>query len=274
MTKRMHTPLYVVSAMIGGACLFADTASNVQYVYNQTDTFLDSTILAVVAVAAGTAFALTAAFEAGRQRSYGVWGILVMAFLIGATFSLTATADRTNNQRLTALTKVWKADAQHENLLASWKYRRGKADAECSPAKGGIGRLCRDAEESAVQAKTDLEARRLELDVTAQAIHTYLPFVPVDIASKLAPMSLPIALFLLANALLAFGLGGKKVEPEFRIELTGKAADKDKATRYVKQYREQYGKAPNVIELRRAVGVSEGIARAAIRTRKRSKRAA
>lgn len=269
MTKRIHTPLYVVSAMIGGSCLFADTASNVQYVYNQTDTLLDSTILAVVAVAAGTAFALTAAFEAGRQRAYGVWLILVAAFLIGATFSLTATADRTNNQRLAALTKVWNADTQHASMFEDWRVRRRLADKECAPANGGRGPQCAMAEDRAHEARKELEARRLELDVTAQAIHAYLPFIPVPIAAKLAPMSLPVALFLLANALLAFGLGGKKVEPEFTIELSGKAAQVDKAKRYVKQYRQQYGKAPNVVELRRAVGVSEGIARAAIRTRKR-----
>lgn len=273
MTKRTHTPLYVVSAMIGGSCLFADTASNVQYVYNQTETMLDSTILAVVTVAAGTAFALTAAFEAGRQRSYGVWLFLILAFCLGATFSLTATADRTNNQRLAALTKVWTADPQHQSLYQDWRKRRARADDECAPKRGGRGKLCESEELRAVEARTELEHRRMELDVTAQAIHAYMPFVPVDIASKLAPMSLPVALFLLANALLAFGLGGKKVEPEFVIQLTGRAADEDKAKRYVKQYKDQYGKAPNVIELRRAVGVSEGVARKAIRARGRRRAA-
>lgn len=270
MSKRIHTPLYVVTAMIGGSCLFADTASNVQYVYNQTETMLDSTILAVVTVAAGTAFALTAAFEAGRNRAFGLWLFLVMAFGLGAAFSLTATADRTNNQRLVALTKVWNADTQHQTLFEDWRLRRRLADKECSPAKGGRGPQCAMAEDRAHEARRELEERRLALDVTAQAIHSYLPFISVEIASKLSPMTLPVALFLLANALLAFGLGGKKVEPEFDVSLTGRAADEDKARRYTKAFREQHGRAPNVIELRRATGVSEGIARKAVRSRRRA----
>jgi hypothetical protein len=253
--NRKIDPLHVIAGIAGILAVSADTGSNVEYIYGQTGNLLDSSVAAVLAVAFGTALALSAAFSAFRNRDIITGFFLVCAFVVGATFSLTATADRTTNQRAGSLHKTWEKDIQHSNLFEDWRLRRRVADKECSPTKGGRGNLCEQAETRAHEAKAELEARRLELDATAQAIHKAIPAIKPELAQIIAPLSLPVALFLLGNALLAFGIGGRRVKPEFEVQLTGRAADEAKADRFIAAFEAAHGRRPKPQEVVNGIGI-------------------
>jgi len=243
-----------------------DVVSNVDFMYASTGKLFDSSIAAVVAVALGTAFALTASLAALRQRAVVAAIMLFFGFLLGAGFSLSATLDRVATQRDVALAKVWTSDPEIASLQGSLMTLRAQTAAECGTGVGDKCRKLREALESETAAiGPQIAARQAKLDSMGQRIAAMLPFLSVEQASMYQPVLLPIALFVLANWLLAFGLSGAPVIPEFDIRLSGRAEQEERAKRYVTQYKGQFNRAPNVVELRRALQVSEGIAKKALK---------
>jgi len=243
-----------------------DVVSNVDFMYASTNNLFDSSIAAVVAVALGTAFALTASLTAFRQRMFVAGIMLLLGFALGAGFSLSATLDRVATQRDAALTKVWANDPELVALKESLADLRARKTQECATGDGPKCKALTDAAaDEAIKMQPLIAAREAKLDSMGQRIAAMLPFMTVEQASMYQPVLLPVALFVLANWLLAFGLSGAPVVPEFDIQLTGRAEQEERAKRYVTQYRSQFNRAPNVVELRKALQVSEGIAKKAIK---------
>lgn len=266
MTKREHRPLHVVCASVGALCMGVDVVSNVDFMYASTGKLFDSSIAAVVAVALGTAFALTASLAALRQRAIVAAIMLFFGFLLGAGFSLSATLDRVATQRDVALAKVWDNDPELAAMKESLADLRQRKMQECATGDGPKCKALTDAVEiEAVKSAPLIAAREARLDSMGQRIAAMIPALTVEQASMYQPVLLPVALFVLANWLLAFGLSGAPVIPEFDIRLTGRAEQEERAKRYVTQYKGQFNRAPNVVELRRALQVSEGIAKKALK---------
>lgn len=258
--KREYTFKHGVAASLGAGCLIVETWMNAQELHERVNNWADSSILAGVAVCFGAAFALAAAAAAWHQRAFVKALFLLTAFLIGAAFQGATTLDRIGTQRDAKLSQVWKADSRWVQLDKIERDMRYEASRECSkvgPSGRSRGPRCDAVENEAEVAKRLRLERESELDSLGQRIAAMIPLLTVRQASLYVPCLLPVALFLLANALLAFGLDGREIEPEFSFELKGRAADTARARRFIEGYVATNGRNPTIADVAQATGVKD-----------------
>lgn len=259
MTKRVLTPLHVVAASTGVFITATEIASNTEHMMHQTGTLFDPAVAAAVAVSIGVTITLACAIQAFRQWNVltGTW--LFLAFALGAGYTLSTTFDRVATARDRAMAKVWASDPQHQEIFAIYQRVAQKVALECG---AGNGPRCEANRASMVQATSTLYMRRGELDSMGKRFAALTGNrVSVDTASSFQPMLMPVALFLMGAFLVAFGIGGQRVPPEFDTGLTGRAAIEGKTKRFVAAFRAEHGRDPKPTEIARAIGVTSTQAR-------------
>lgn len=254
---RQHSTLHVTAAIFGGVCLAVEVFSNVEHHLHMTGSLLDATVLATIAVSVATAVSLAVAIAAIRQRAIITGLALLLGFGVGAGFSLTTTLDRVATQRDAAMSAKLDANAAYKAKVSELGGIDRMATSECMTGEGPRCSFLR-AEHKRLE---DEIARLVELsDSLGVRLSAALGIRPAA-ASLYQPFLLPLALFVFANWLLAFGIDGEKVPAEFDTGLKGRAALDAKAERFADVFQAQHGRAPKSIELEHALGISVAVAR-------------
>ena len=257
--KRTYTPTHMMAATAGAACLASEIYANCQYTYSQAGSWSDPALCATVVISVSGACALSVAFAALRQCevfSTLVGAARVLAFGVAALFSLSTTFERTTAQRDTMITKRLSASPEYGELRSESGGLRRQQVSECLT---GEGPRCSYYNKRIGQIEYRLSEIKSEADSSGMRIAEMLELDPGWV-SRWQPTLLPIALFLFANFLVAFGLDGCSVEPEFVIEESGQAAGDARASRYAETFRSQYGRAPRPIEYINTLGVTPAVA--------------
>lgn len=264
MVKTVYPPFWVGAIMAGLSLVLVDVYSNVQFMMEQSiNGFLDSNVIGVICLALGTAIALPAAARAARTKHIVLAFGLLIGFLIGAAFSLTATLDRVASQRDAKLGAIWKADDLMRSLVEEHKRLNYAASRECAT---GRGKRCAAAEEEVGVSKNKIAQREAELDSMGRRISGLTNGrITVHAASLFQPNLMPLGLFLLGNLLIAFGAAGVRVKPEFDVGLTGRDAVQAKAARYIAEYEAVHGKRPPPSAISATCKVSKTVAQTALR---------
>lgn len=279
MTKmtRVHTPLHYVIGSIGLLCLFVEIGSNVDHTAKQAGTIYDAAAFAAIAVSIGVAFALAGAmdaFEDWRKLSSWVNGSALFAcYLVGAAYTLTTTFERTSSLRDQSMSRTWKNDKQHEELVSLYSkvsYMAARTCGEQKDRKNG-SKACTDIRNEVEIAQERLDQRRGELDPMGKRV-AWLSMGTLDVATagNIQPLFLPIALFLMGSFFIAYGVKGRMIPAEFTTELSGMAAKEDKARRFISAYLADNGALPTVTQVCKVAGVSMPTARKYIKAMRKS----
>ena len=203
--------------------------------------------------------------------------MLLIGYFAAVTFSLSATLDRVASQRDVKMERIWSADPEIQRLvkvrdrmeyMATREATEGKRDRRgrvISPAGKGAAYDAAFAE--AKIAKDLIAKRKSELDSLGKRISAMTGgYVTIEQASVYQPCILPVALLILGQWLVAFGLSGRKVKPEFDVSLTGRAADHDKVLRFTRQFQATHQRQPTPSEVRAALGMTATKARRHLRS--------
>lgn len=259
MTTREHTPLHVSAAILGGTCLLVSVWANVDHLKTQAGSYLDPTIAAIFAVTIANAVMLASAMAAFRAWNIVNGIALVLGFLVGSAFEVTTTLERVALMRDQAQIE---READDRILQALVSEHSGLVKMRQTECVGGFGPRCGYLDTEEYRTKMAIKSRRSELDSGGQRIAAYLGgTVTPQQASLYQPGLLPIALFLGANFLFAFGIGGQTKPPEFNVGLTGRAALNAKAERFADQFQATHGRMPQSREIEQALGVTVNVAR-------------
>lgn len=256
-----YTAFHVLSATAGLGILAVDVGTNVDHMYHQTGTLWDSSIAAVIAVGLGTALSLTACHVAIRAWKPVTAGFLLVAFILGAAYSLTATLDRVATLRDQSLERIWLADSELVLLRHERDRARRDANDECSVKRGGRGEKCGKAEEQLKAVTARVTEREDALNPLGKRLATLIPGITVRDASLFQPLLLPAALFMLGNWLLAFGMAGQKPKAEFGTSLSRRDELEARAQRFAMSFEAAHGRKPKVIEFRDNLNVSAAVAK-------------
>ena len=262
--NRVHSPLHICAASVGVLCVLVELLSNTQHIHHMVQSYADPAVLAAVATSIGVTIALTCAMAAFRQWHVVNGSMLLVTFLLGAAYTLSTTLDRTSSARDAALAKVWASDQTHEELRQLLRRVTYAAARSCA-GSGAKSKACLDATPEIDVAKRRIEERRGELDAMGRRLAAIVPGITPAQASLYQPMLLPVTLFLMGSFLLAFGINGKTVQPEFKVELCGRDALLDKARRFTAEFKAKNGRSPKIAEVSKALGVTEFVSRGLLR---------
>jgi hypothetical protein len=257
--KRTWTSLHIVALVVGGYIVATEIGSNVEHIIHGTGSFYNPAVFTAIGVSIGTVFAFTMAMDALEDwKKLSSWVNatgLAAAFLFGTAFTLTTTLDRTATARDSLLSKKWKEDDEMANLAKMYQNISLQSTQECG---SGRGKKCDalSAERSSIEQR--ILAKQEDLDSMGKRIHKLTGgMISVSAASIFQPMFMPIAMFLMGTFMVAYGVKGKFVKPEFDIQtLTGMDSKEDKAKRYIEKYRAAKGSAPTIMQVKTVAEVS------------------
>lgn len=259
--QTQYTPFHILAATAGLGILAVEIGTNIDHQYHQTGTLWDSSIAAVIAVGLGTALALTACHRSLRAWKPVTAGFLLVAFTLGAAFSLTATLDRVATLRDQSLERVWSADPELTLLRIERDQARRDANTECSVKRGGRGEKCEKAEAQLKAVTARVTEREDALNPLGKRLAALIPWITVREASVFQPLLLPVALFMLGNWLLAFGMAGQKPKAEFGTALSRRDELEARAQRFALSFQATHGRLPKAIEVRDNLRVSSAVAK-------------
>ena len=235
--KREHTMFHITAGLFGQVAIMADAGSNVEFMYQQTGTLFDTNVLIVVVIAMCNAIALAAAIKAFQQGDRIVPIALALGFFCASVFSLSATYNRVATASHATAQVILNNDDEYKALYLIYQSAVRDAGLECSPGRGGRGDNCEKAEIAVTALKEKLDRRADKLVVK-------LPGLSSEVTAMLPNLMAPLALYIFANCLVAFGLNGRIVRPEFELAAPDKPIDK--ARRFVVNYIEANGCKPSV----------------------------
>ena len=262
MTTRIYPPLYLAASATGIWCTASEAWSNVDYIAKQVPSLLDPAVACVVAMSAGVVIALSCAIEAFRNRHVFVGSCLFLAFAGGVGFTVSTTLDRVASTRDASLAKVWAADPQMKELTELRAKVVYMSSRECGT---GRGQKCDAISQEVKIADQRIAARQGELDAMGKRIAALIPGIEPAQASMFQPMLLPVSLFLMGSFLVAFGVNGKRIEPKFRVQLTGRDALVEQARQFAREFQSTYKRQPKAMDVSKALSVSDFVARGLIR---------
>lgn len=252
MMKREYTSLHVMAQIIGMTHVLTDAGSNVEFMWRQLGTIWDTNLLMVIVVAIGGAFALSVVIKSWQQKDYVLALWVFLGFCFASIFSLSATYNRVATTSQVAAQEILKNDEEYKSLYLIYQSAVRDAGIECSPGRGGRGDNCEKAETAVTALKKKLKVRKGELDVNFAGV-----------SGDLTMLALPLALWVLGNGLLAFGINGRKIPPEFVLDKPD--TPQEKARRFVLEYVSTNGKTPTLKLVMERTGVSVHYARKAIK---------
>jgi len=226
-----------MAQIIGMTHVLTDAGSNVEFMWRQLGTIWDTNLLMVIVVAIGGAFALSVVIKSWQQKDYVLALWVFLGFCFASIFSLSATYNRVATTSQVAAQEILKNDEEYKSLYLIYQSAVRDAGIECSPGRGGRGDNCEKAEIAVTALKEKLDRRADKLVVK-------LPGLSSEVTAMLPNLMAPLALYIFANCLVAFGLNGRIVRPEF--ELTAPEKPIDKARRFVVNYIETNGCKPSV----------------------------
>lgn len=262
MTRR-YTYLHCAASVVGLYIFLTDTSSNIQWMYDQIGTLLDSDIAVVLAVAIGGVTFMAVSTRCWQERQYASSLMFALAWLICTVFSFTATADRMASRYHAKHEKLAAVHAEHASKREAVQKARKGVDTWCGQWGSRARTLCnaykanlREAESAYDPSKLAPPAFALGVTIskiTGGAISTS----QVDLYQ---PLLAPIAL-LFAGLLLAWGVNGQVVEPEFSFEASSKASLEAKLKRFWVGFEAEHGRHPTVAEMTSNTGIEEGTCR-------------
>lgn len=255
--ERVFHPIHYIAGFVALALMGVDIYTNLEFIHEQTKSWSDSSVFAVVAIALAAPLVLTVSFKALKAGQVMTGLMLLGAYVAAAGFSLSATLGRVSAQYDTLQAARWEKDKPMTDLVELYKRVQYVAARECA---SGRGEKCDKIEGEVKVAKLRIEQRQLELDSLAQRLSAALPFISVKQAAMYQPWLLPLSLFFMSHWLLVFATQGYRKPKEFNVELTGHAAVQARVHRFVDQYRATNGKVPTTAEIARGTGVSHYIA--------------
>jgi len=258
--KRKWTALHVVGILIGGYIVVTEVISNVEHIVTGTGSIYNPAVFTSIGVSVGTVFAFSMAINALEEwRKVSSWIIaagLITAFLFGAAFTLSTTLDRTATARDNQLTKIWQSDEQLKTLQKSQNGLSVQSSKECAT---GRGRRCEDITLELSMLQEKIQKRQSELDSMGKRFAMATGHVvSAESMSIVQPMFMPISMFLMGIFMVAYGMKGRVVPPEFHqdIQLEGKELKEDKALRFIRQFGEKNGRPPTVKQVMNVTSVS------------------
>lgn len=258
--KRKWTALHIAGIVIGGYVVLTEIISNVEHIIQGTGSYYNPAVFLVIGVSVGTVFAFSMAMNALEEwRKLSSWinaiGLFV-AFFFGAAFTLSTTLDRTATARDNQLVKVWQSDEQLNTYVKTHSSLSAQASKECAT---GRGRRCEDITQEIVLLNEKIKNRRSELDSMGKRIAMVMGgAISAETMSIIQPMFMPISMFLMGIFMVAYGLKGRLVAPEFQqaIELKGKELKEDTALRFIREYKQKNGRCPTVKQVMTVAQVS------------------
>jgi len=262
MTRTSYSAIHYVAASVGISCTLVECFSNVEHIFRQTGTLHDPAVAAALVTSIGVVIALSCSLVAFRQMHVINGTMLLCAFGLGAAFTLSTTLDRVASARDATLSAKWKADPQHQELVALHSKVSYLAARECGTGRGA---KCDAIAQEVRIAEQRLEARRGELDSLGKRLAALVPGVTASGASLYQPMLLPLTLFLLGSWLTAFGVSGRQTVAEFHVKQVGRPALVERANRFAREFRAAHRRLPSAAEVEQALGVSTFVARGLLR---------
>jgi hypothetical protein len=263
---RVKKPIHYIALCVGGLAAFVEGLSNVDHIQKAVGTLYDPGVFAAAVTSLGAAVLLAFSIKAFNQRHFIVGLGLVATLIVTAAYTMSTTLVRTSEVRHNSLVKAYKADMQWQTLAENVKALSNRANSECSL---GAGPKCEANRSAMYLAMTKLQSREIELDSMGNQVKFMLGLsgvnVSVDVAGRIQPMFLPLALFLLGMIAIAFGENGEWVEPEFKTDLQGAKAEVAKAKRFIEAYKSSNGIVPSPSDIAKVVNISEFRARAILK---------
>jgi len=256
--KRKWSTLHIIALLVGGYILITEIFSNVEHIVHGTKSLYNPAVFTAIGVSIGTVFAFAMAMDALEDwKKLSSWvnatGLMI-AFLFGTAFTLSTTLDRTATARDSQLTSVWKNDPEMNSLMNIFHKVSYQSARECG---SGRGQKCEAISAEVKIAQTRIEQRRASLDSMGKRISAATGgLIDAETASIYQPMFMPIAMFLMGTFMIAYGMKGRLVKPEFNLGLTGMAAKEDKARRFINEFRTINNSLPSVAEIKTIAGVS------------------
>lgn len=272
-------PIHYSAIAVGVCAATVEGYSNIEHIHSAVNNYTDPSIFAAAITSVGAAVLLAFAIKSFKRMNVagafiGVGLILTLAFT--AAYTMSTTLDRTSAVRLQKLTKIAEGDVKYQEMLKIYKAIASRTVEECGK---GVGERCRNNKSGLAATENDMRNRLSELDTMGQQVRWMMSSIGIDTdvetAGKIAPMFLPVALFLLGMFCIAFGEKGSWVEPEKPEfddnEITSNnTVEKEKAVRFVREYAARNNKYPPPAAVRQVIGCNNYHARKYIRMARRA----
>ena len=257
MKRKWHT-LHIIALVVGGYIIATEIFSNVEHIVHGTKSLFNPAVFTAIGVSIGTVFAFTMAMDSLEEwKKLSSWVNatgLIVACLFGTAFTLSTTLDRTATARDSQLASLWKNDSELNSLMDILHKVSYQSARECG---SGRGQKCEAILAEVKITQTRIDKKRASLDSMGMRISALSGgMIDAKTASIYQPMFMPIAMFLMGIFMIAYGMKGRMVKPEFNLGLTGMAAKEDKARRFINEFRTTNNSLPSVAEIKTIAGVS------------------
>lgn len=257
MKRKWHT-LHIIALVVGGYIIATEIFSNVEHIIHGTKSLFNPAVFTAIGVSIGTVFAFTMAMDSLEEwKKLSSWvnaSGLMVSFIFGTAFTLSTTLDRTATARDSQLAAIWKNDSEMNSLQDIFQKVSYQAARECG---SGRGQRCEAISAEVKIAQSRIDQKRNNLDSMGKRISAATGgMIDAETASIYQPMFMPIAMFLMGTFMIAYGMKGRIVRPEFNLGLTGMAAKEDKARRFINEYRTVNKSLPSIAEIKTIAGVS------------------
>lgn len=274
-------------SMIGGMGLVSVVGYlNAYEAAHITGSWTSPTVIAIIALAAGSALAVPVAQEFAAKRQWVLMTLTIIGIIAGESFGFFTSAERllaTRNERVAAIVRDngQAKIAADELKAANDELKTAKEKENEERSKGGCKSICKDwikkaedagkrvaAAELKVKAAPAVKSESLIADVTGWSA-TVVEIVPA--------LAFPTALLVLGFVLLAFSHNPEhehkpatkakakapataaNEEPAAKpvTRKQGKNAKKAEVYNWVREFRERNGRDPMIPEVRKAHGLKK-----------------
>lgn len=260
MWKRDTT--HYAALAVGVAAAAIEGYSNIEYIHSVVGQYSDPGVFAAGITSVGAAVLLAFSIKSFKHLTTAGTTIglgLLLTLMFTAAYTMSTTLDRTSYVRQQKLVKVAENDIKYQEMMRIYKAIAARTVTECG---AGVGERCRNNKAGLVATENDMNKRITELDSMGMQVQWMLSLVgiklDVETSGKIAPMFLPVALFLLGMFCIAYGERGYWIpdeKPEFDEDsvVANSTAQKEKAIRFIREYASRNGRYPTPAVVKQVV---------------------
>ncbi len=273
--KTYHT-IHAAAILGGTLAVFSNMGSDLQWGYEQSGTWLDSNNAIIASLSIGSLVAsgaVGAAISSNRTMvSRTLWSFgLIGVWLICSTFSLAVSTDRIASARdksMAAKAATSEARTVTEKLV---EHAEARVNKWCATRRGKVRNhvKCKRWTKTADRERQLLENYRESPDLSPDSLGPRIARVAqifghdmlASDVNVVVPLMAPLGLLMLGSILLAFGMAGERVEPEFDVPVDDV---EERAKRMIEAFLAS-GKRPTIMQVSTTIGVGKQRARRMIK---------